>query len=619
MQQLYAAALHSLTVAQSPGHLDQIELQLGSASKVVNLKIPVMFIIGDNQGGDTICGRHIHYGRTARRISRMCDAGPMQLSKPEIGSCRRLIMQDIMNLVTTKNYEELFDLYQAQHWIAWFDLDYGGNPEGIFTAACPPEALHALENGIFLHMLRELFDIILKSKSVKGMLDQHVYTWNSYPAQHLMRSHHIKGYPRLLFTSGITTLTNTTANDKVGVIFCIVIASLQLAGKDILLNEGRVSDTQYVDILYVFEMMLCYRAWLQLDKYWMRNDREMFKTAQESIEKLLKSIIKLMPRSTGQNWDICKIHEQLHVAENIEYFGAHQNVHTGPQEHNHIENTKKPSRLVQRNKKSLDLQLAKRLSEKYLIETAFQKFNNVNISDIDMGKNKDYDDIFISSTASKYDFTVTETNKNVSVEFKWLTQPKNIVPVTDAILDCMIKHFGKDIYGKHLHGFTELTKGEQIYRSDANYWNQGYWNDNVIIAWESNKRTKRTNDTIDDTLINDKLTTTNVPGKLIAMFQIEDEEQLYCMIHSCYFQSHKQTVLLSMWMKEYQDVPESKFNQHKTMSLSSILVGTKPIYRVVEAESIVNHCLLIPYYASSCFYLLIKDATEWANEFHQIK
>ena len=62
-----------------------------------------------------------------------------------------------MHYVIEQKGNALFDLYQAQHWIAWFDLDYGGNEEGIFTAACPPEGLHALENGIFLHVLREFF------------------------------------------------------------------------------------------------------------------------------------------------------------------------------------------------------------------------------------------------------------------------------------------------------------------------------------------------------------------------------------------------------------------------------------------------------------------------------
>ena len=90
----------------------------------------------------------------------MCNAGPEQLAKPSIGSCKRLIMKDIMDYVKEEKYDALHDLYQAPHWIAWFDLDYGGNPEGIFSAACPPEALHALENGIYFHVLQELFKVI---------------------------------------------------------------------------------------------------------------------------------------------------------------------------------------------------------------------------------------------------------------------------------------------------------------------------------------------------------------------------------------------------------------------------------------------------------------------------
>jgi len=74
-----------------------------------------------------------------------------------------------------------------------------------------------------------------------------------------------------------------------------------------------------------------------------------------------------------------------------------------------------------------------------------------------------------------------------------------------------------------------------------------------------------------------------------------------------------------MWMKEYHDIPISKFSQYKSMQLTSLLVGQKPIYRVVEAESIVNHCLLIPYHAPSCFFLLKKDPIQWSNEFHNIK
>jgi len=154
---LYEAALKDLQTTQTNGSLNDIELCLGNKIKRVNLKIPIMFIIGDNQGGDSICGRTIHYGLSAKRISQMCDAGPTELQSPKIGTCKRIIMQDVMDNVERNNTKYLEDLYQAPHWIAWFDLDYGGNPEGILSAACPPEVLHALENGIFLHILRQFF------------------------------------------------------------------------------------------------------------------------------------------------------------------------------------------------------------------------------------------------------------------------------------------------------------------------------------------------------------------------------------------------------------------------------------------------------------------------------
>ena len=69
IQQLYEATLSNLKETQRNGLLNNIELKLGNKSKVVNLKIPIMYIIGDIQGGDSICGRHIHYRITSRRIS----------------------------------------------------------------------------------------------------------------------------------------------------------------------------------------------------------------------------------------------------------------------------------------------------------------------------------------------------------------------------------------------------------------------------------------------------------------------------------------------------------------------------------------------------------------------
>ncbi len=59
---LFHEGLKSFTEAQQTDALNDIYLQLGNKAKYVNLKIPLAFIIGDNQGGDQIAGCKCHYG-----------------------------------------------------------------------------------------------------------------------------------------------------------------------------------------------------------------------------------------------------------------------------------------------------------------------------------------------------------------------------------------------------------------------------------------------------------------------------------------------------------------------------------------------------------------------------
>ena len=134
----------------------------------------------------------------------------------------------------------------------------------------------------------------------------------------------------------------------------------------------------YRNIIYVFELMLCYRAWLKHKTYWKYEDDATMYNAQNAIKQLLNNMVKLMPRSEGNAWAIPKIHEQLHIAENINIYGAHKNVHTGPQEHNHIENSKKPCKQIQQNKSVLDWQLANRMTKKYIVNSAYQMYETRN-------------------------------------------------------------------------------------------------------------------------------------------------------------------------------------------------------------------------------------------------
>ena len=158
---LFDTVLQSFCTAQCQNALNDIPLTLGNKTKNINLKIPLAFINGDIQGGDGICGRSAYYRDDARRICRMCDATPEVYESNDPDNCRLLNMDYMMNLSQTKNEEALRNLMQTHNWLAFFDIDYGGSPGGVFTAACPPEALHSLENGLINHCLKELFDNVM--------------------------------------------------------------------------------------------------------------------------------------------------------------------------------------------------------------------------------------------------------------------------------------------------------------------------------------------------------------------------------------------------------------------------------------------------------------------------
>jgi hypothetical protein len=81
---------------------------------------------------------------------------------------------------------------------AWFDVNYGGCKYGIFSAACPVEALHAMENGLIKQCLQVLFTDSM-NKSARGRLDllaKELYGWDR---QHYLTAGTAADMPQLLF------------------------------------------------------------------------------------------------------------------------------------------------------------------------------------------------------------------------------------------------------------------------------------------------------------------------------------------------------------------------------------------------------------------------------------
>ena len=125
----------------------------------------------------------------------------------------------------------------------------------------------------------------------------------------------------------------------------------------------------------VFAKLLCYWSWLKKPSYWKCDDNQAVEHVQHAIIDLLTTLKSHWPRTSGQGWATAKFHEQLHVPDDIDRYGAPQNYHTGPAEHNHIDLVKKMARQSTKNRSLLDHQIGTRWSETFVINTVYDRMS----------------------------------------------------------------------------------------------------------------------------------------------------------------------------------------------------------------------------------------------------
>ena len=269
LQSIFRAVLDSFILCQRAGGLHGISLTLGGITKTVDIKIPCAFIIGDIQGGDKLCGRKLTYQDSAKRLCRKCNISGAEAGDPD-AVCRNISMHRVISYVA-ENRQHVLDRF-TQHNVhcAWFDVDYGGCRFGIFSAACPIEPLHSLENGLMADCLRILFQEM--GTAACATLDRLVKDMLLWGRQRSFSSGSDPDMPRLLWKDGITNLSELTATHKVGIMLTVVVVALTEAGRAHLL-ASLGSPRRYNELLYVFQMLLCYWAWLKQEVYWSLGDR----------------------------------------------------------------------------------------------------------------------------------------------------------------------------------------------------------------------------------------------------------------------------------------------------------------------------------------------------------
>ena len=194
-----------------------------------------------------------------------------------------------------------------------------------------------------------------------------------------------------------------------------------------------------------------------------------------------------------------KWHEQQHIADNIDTFGAHRNLHTGSAEHNHIENAKKPSERTQKCKDVFDLQIANRLVDKYVIDHTHTKILKQQ-SNISMYEESEGPVLAKESTqyAAKFEVTMAfkAETKKTNLDYEWVTPSTEGKVIDRKLLKAISNLFFKTLpleqklQGIKVQGFTEYTRQGVIFRCHPIYRNEGPWSDYAMFAWEQPSHTK---------------------------------------------------------------------------------------------------------------------------------
>jgi hypothetical protein len=138
--------LESFKAAQLPGALSNTNIQLGREEKLVNLYVPLQFIIGDVEGGNQLCGRWSYRLQTCQQMCCTCDVSTENCNKTTI-ICKRIEVAKIKELYLHQDTKALNNLCQRITFNAFYDIDCGKDPYRIFSMV-HTEGLHALEIGV---------------------------------------------------------------------------------------------------------------------------------------------------------------------------------------------------------------------------------------------------------------------------------------------------------------------------------------------------------------------------------------------------------------------------------------------------------------------------------------
>jgi hypothetical protein len=454
----------------------------------VNLKIPVLFLIGDTEGLDKICGRYTSRNNI-QRPCRCCDCPFLELDNPEF-KYKLNNHSKIVKHVQTKNKDELKALSMHKLSNAWAKVQFCDTERGLFGAVCG-DIMHCLQHGLFIYLITILFDQkkfkdanqnasfneaadILSSRS--AFPEAYCSYFDSICRKYGKRMMHQsdRSLPRTHFYSNYTSVTRKNASEMSGILLVYLMVFNSSEGEsniDDQLGAGRTAK-----FIHLFELMLMLENFCNQEEL----SHSMVRTLHHFMPYLLNTYKFTLDRQVGCQMKIIKFHLPVHFASDIQRFGSMKNFDTGIGESHHKTEAKLPAKNTQRRKSNFELQTAKRQTENIAINIAYNNFCNVRemnqtTRDADYEECKWYRYIFDCAKGDIYQ------NNQKSNQMRCFWKDKNFQKQLHKVCTELVEK--KCIEGCHRF-FTQHNRGQFIFRADPSYESNEPWYDWASIKWE---------------------------------------------------------------------------------------------------------------------------------------
>ena len=464
----------------------KLPVQLNFSNQIYdcNLKIPVLYIIGDTEGLDKLCGRYTSRNNI-QRPCRCCDCPFDETDNPEY-KCKFNNHKKMMKQVAKGTKDTLKEISQHRLSNAWENVQFCDNERGLFGAVCG-DILHCLQHGLFMYLVTMLFD----QKKIKEITSNSDTNESEYVLStrcafsetyctsfdsicrkygKMMMHQSDRSLPRTHFYSSYTSITRKNASEMTGILLVCLMVFNSNEGAikiDQQLGEGRTRK-----FIHLFELML------MLENYCTQDELNsiMVRTLHQFMPYILNTYKDTLDRQVGCQMKIIKFHLPTHFASDIQRFGSMKNFDTGIGESHHKTEAKHPAKNTQRRKISFEYQTAKRQIENITINMAYR--NTINENDQIQIRSDDYEE------CKWYRYTFDDEKKSlIQNNTKQICNWKDKIFQKQLYKICMDLVTQGSIDGP-IRFFTQHNRGQFIFRADPSYDKNEPWYDWASITWE---------------------------------------------------------------------------------------------------------------------------------------